>query len=192
MNLSTKHVRTELPTHVHSCAQLEQQPHPLGSGLPTAALVHWPLPGLDWGPWAGAAGQGAVRHLSHRLLLQALEGQYFSHPKNTQPSLLNLFLVPAPSWKIITINVNLCFWPTYLINWEYPTMASLLKMWNCSGDCFWSVCMCVPWQVDLLCGCWVDSNVNVGEESLLSLPDLMVIGCSGSPSPAESRWTLML
>lgn len=175
----------KLPTHVHSYVQLEQQPHPLGSGLPTAPSVHWPLPGLDWGPRAGAAGQGALWHLGHRLLLQALQGQCASHPKNTKLNLLNLFLRPhplpprppdhpAPWEKLLPLgesghppHVNRCLWPTYLMKGEL-TVASLLKTWNCAGVRSLYVCVCAravtAWPFMRLlsrqhCKCWTGAFV---------------------------------
>lgn len=187
----------KLPTHVHSYVQLEQQPHPLGSGLPTAPPVHRPLPGLDWGPRAGAAGQGALWHLGHRLLLQALQGQCASHPKNTKLNLLNLFLRPAPlgppaPWeKLLPLGES---GHPLLPPCESVFAADLPHEGRTHRGFFtkdvklrWGsliLCACVRvrvlWQLDLSCGCWVDSTVNVGRERLCCLPDLMVIACGGS------------
>lgn len=55
--------------------QLEREPHPMGSRVPTAASHHWPLPGADGGQGVGAPGPGEVRHRRHRFLLQSLQGE---------------------------------------------------------------------------------------------------------------------
>lgn len=47
----------------------------MGSGVPTAAPDHGPLPGTDRGQGVGAAGPGEVRHCRHRFLLQSVEGE---------------------------------------------------------------------------------------------------------------------
>lgn len=47
----------------------------MGSGVPTAAPDHGPLPGADRGQGVGAAGPGEVRHCRHRFLLQSVEGE---------------------------------------------------------------------------------------------------------------------